>query len=347
VRLPSTRHRVLAIVLLAAVILSACSDDGDSASDGSDPTTTTAAGTNPDTTDAAPSDTLRIANLNMLHGLPLGNCPPETEGCKAAVRLDMVWQLLEEAGCPEVVTLQEVGPAQKEGIEARIGELCDGAYSIASETGVLPTEQWILTSLPVIESTSARLAGISRSAQLVRVDSPIGPADIVTTHFVAGSIDGGPCTAELCPSGVCDIGTDARLCNAMEVLELIESSADRAGITIVTGDLNDPVDGPSVGLILDAGFVDVWSEAGNDECDPATAENCTSGQTGEGPYDGLDLAENVRDERIDFILARTPDDCELDVVSAAMFAGEPFDPPMEGIYWASDHAGVQAEVACA
>jgi hypothetical protein len=342
---PSPVLRVAAALGLLVVMLAACSDDdgGDQATD----ETNDQASDDGSTTSTGPAGTLRIADLNMLHGLPLGNCPPETEGCKAAVRLDMVWQLLEEADCPEVVTLQEVGPAQKEGIEARIGELCDGAYAIASETGVLPTEQWVLTSLPVIETASLRLAGISRSAQLVRVDSAIGPADIVTTHFVANSIDGGPCTPELCTSGVCEVGTDARLCNAMETLELIERSADPEAITLVTGDLNDPIDGPPVRLILDAGFADVWEVAGNPDCDPGTGENCTSGQTGPGPYDGLDVVENVRDERIDYILARAPQSCELGVASASMFAAEPFDPPIDGIFWPSDHAGVQAELTCA
>jgi hypothetical protein len=30
-----------------------------------------------------------------------------------------------------------------------------------------------------------------------------------------------------------------------------------------------------------------------------------------------------------------------------MFAAEPFDPPIDGIFWPSDHAGVQAELTCA
>lgn len=337
-------------MLAVLAVLAGCSDGGDGESgdgEAAEGATTTSAG--------PMSGDLRIANLNVLHGLPLGNCPPETAGCQAAARLDAVWTFVEDAGCPDVLTFQEVGPEQQRGIPETLPDVCGGVYRVASETGRLPTEQWILTSLPVERTASTALAGISRSAQLVTVQSDLGPVDVVTTHFVA-DIDDGPCTGELCPSGLCEPGTEAGECNAIEVLDFVSREADPDTPTVLAGDLNDEVTGPRLARLLDAGFVDVWTLAGNDECEPSTSTNCTSGQRGDGPYDGLDVPTSTRDSRIDFVLVRTPDDCEVsadspddadgDGTSTGMFAGEPFDPPVAGVVWASDHTGVQADLSC-
>jgi hypothetical protein len=335
---------VAVLILLAA---GACSSGDEPSGAADDRTTSTATSGTDDVTDDPPADSLHIANLNVLHGLYLGgeSCTEETEGCKAAVRLDMLWDLLESADCPQVVTLQEIGPDQMALIPATIGEVCDGAYSVVSETGQLPTENWILSTLPVVHTASMRMGGLSRQAQLVRVESPMGLVDVVTTHFVA-SVDLAPCTPQLCSSGVCEPGTDTRTCNAMEILDFLEREGDPTIPAFLTGDLNESIDGAPVRLITDTGFVDVWSEVGNAECDPTTAANCTGGQTGAPPFDGLDSADNVRIVRIDFILARSVPDCEVVVEEAGLFGGEPFDPPVEGIYWASDHIGVQTTAHC-
>jgi hypothetical protein len=132
----------------------------------------------------------------------------------------------------------------------------------------------------------------------------------------------------------------------MEILDFLEREGDAAVPTFLTGDLNESIDGEPVRLITDTGFVDTWSEVGNEECDPTSSSNCTAGQTGPPPYDGLDLADNVRSVRIDFILARSTPDCELAIDEADLFGGEPFDPPVDGIYWVSDHIGVQAIARC-
>lgn len=338
------RARSVAVgALVVALVGAACTsdDDGDTTTDPEERT-----------------EDVTVVNLNVLHGLPIGNCPPETEGCNAAGRMEGTLRLLEEAGCPDIVALQEIGPDQMELIPAGLPDVCDGAYELVSPRpgGI---EQWVLSSLPVLDSGTEPISGLSRSIQWVRLDSDLGPIDFYTTHFVAG-IDTFPCTEELCPgieTGLCTPEMETGECDPFEAVDYIERTADAGTLTILTGDLNAEIDEPRVETITAEGFVDVWTLAGNGECDPDTAENCTSGQGGEGPFDGLDIAENTRDERIDFVLVRAPDDCELtlddpedgdgDGTATAMFAGEPFDPPVDGVYWASDHTGVQADISCA
>ena len=340
----ATRSRlVLLCALTIALVGAGCTsdDDGDSSDEPED-----AAG-------------VTVVSYNVLHGLPIDNCPEETEGCSAAARMDMTFQLLEDAGCPDVVGLQEVGPDQMELIPAGLPDICDGAYELVSPRPELPVEQWVLSSLPVLDSGTEPISGLSRSIQWVRLDSDVGPIDFYTTHFVA-SIDNLPCTEDLCRQGIeaglCTLEMETGECDPLEAVDYVDRTADPDTLTILTGDLNAEVDEPRIQTITDEGFVDVWTVAGNDECDPDTAENCTSGQGGDGPYDGLDIAENNRGSRIDFVLVRAPGDCELgldgpddgdgDQTATAMFAGEPFDPPVDGVYWPSDHTGVQADISC-
>jgi endonuclease/exonuclease/phosphatase family metal-dependent hydrolase len=342
----------VALVLIVATATSCSSSD-----DGETGTATTAPeGSDTSGSAAEPaSGDVRVVTYNLLHGLNLGaDCPPETQDCQAAARLDMTWALVEEAGCPDIIGLQEVGPTQQALIPASLGEVCDGAYSLVSADPQLPVEQWVLSSLPVVDAASEPISGISRSIQWVRLESDIGPVDFVTTHFVA-SIDNLPCTDELC-GDLCELGVEAGLCNPVEALDFIERHADPATPTILTGDLNASIDEPRLTALVDAGFVDVWTLAGNPECDPATGDACTSGLSGDGPYAGLDRPTNNRSSRIDFVLVRAPDSCDLavdgpddgdgDATVTGIFAGEPVDPPIEGVYWPSDHTGVQADLSC-
>jgi len=337
-------------VLALALVTVSCSDDGDGEDDAAD---------GEETPEESVAD-ITVVNLNVLHGLPLGNCPDETESCNAAARVDMMFDLLEQAGCPDIVGLQELAPAQFELIPAGLPDVCDGAYELVSERPNMGVEQWVLSSLPVLDAQTEVISGITRTVPWVRLDSALGPIDFYTTHFVAG-IDNVPCAEnqDFCPGiakGLCDLEMETGECNPLETVDFIDRTADPNTLTILTGDLNATIDEPRITTITDEGFVDVWTLAGNDECDPETAENCTSGQTGDGPFDGLDIPDNTRDQRIDFVLVRAPDDCDLradgpddpdgDGTSTGMFAGEPFDPPVDGVYWVSDHTGVQADLSC-
>jgi hypothetical protein len=259
-----------------------------------------------------------------------------------------------EAGCPHVLTFQEVGPAQRELLPVLLPEICDGEYERVSDRLDLPVEQWIVSTLPVGRAASAPISGVSRSVQLVVLESDWGLVNVATTHFVA-SIDNLPCNTELCTE-ICEPGVEAGACNPREVLAFLDAEAEPSAPTLLTGDLNAEITEPRLVTLTDAGFTDLWVEAGNPECDPGTTTGCTSGIHGEGPYDGLDTPVRTFSERIDFVLARIPDTCRLDLdspedddgdgTSTGPFSDGPAPETRSGIYWASDHGGVQVDLSC-
>jgi hypothetical protein len=354
---------VLATVAIAALV-GACSQDSDTSGPTTRPPTSTSTGgastgaTTADgtTTDATEGD-LTIVDLNVLHGLALdGACPPETESCQAAARLDILWEQIEDAACPDIVTLQEVGPAQIELLPQRVGDLCEGQYEIASEWIGLPVEVAILTSLPVLDHQGWRMSGINWAAQWAKVDTDLGAVEIVTAHFASSAepfacADGEDYCVPFCPE-------DARPgdCHPLEVLDAFQADPPTV-MQVVTGDLNRPIDDPRIQTLIDAGFVDAWTLAGNPECDPATGEGCTCCVGGEGPLAGLDEPDQVFGGRIDFVLARPPAPCELvadgpddgdgDGTVTGPFAREPRSTAVAGVFWSSDHSGVQADLSCA
>lgn len=290
---------------------------------------------------------MTVANLNLLHGLSLGdNCPEETAGCQAVARLGLVMDAVEAAGCPEVLTFQEVGPEQQELIPDLLPELCDGTYEVVSERPGLPVEQWILSTLPSLGAVSQPISGLSRSAQLVTLESDFGPVDVVTTHFVA-DIDNLPCNDELC-GDLCTIGEPAGDCNPLEVIDLVEREADPDTPTILTGDFNAELDEERIAMLRNGGFFDTVRAATQLECVPANGqlEVCTSGIDGPGPYEGLDRPDRTFDRQIDFImLQRTARDCRFGPVTGP-WLDQPAAEPVDGVYWASDHAGVVTQFLC-
>ncbi|MCZ7526482.1 MAG: endonuclease/exonuclease/phosphatase family protein [Acidimicrobiia bacterium] len=356
--------RRLIVVALVLVAGAACSGDGGdgapgapsapSATSTSAPTAASGAGTAaPGPTEPPPAAPgLRVVSLNVLHGL---FCEPATDFCDAPNRVALLLGLLEDAGCPELVGLQEIGPRQEELIVPALAGLCEGAYELVWNPEPGPDREMVLTSLPVLDERFVDLAGFPWSAHWVRVESPAGPVDFLTTHF-ASSANNPPCGPETCPP-LCPVGVETGTCHALEVVDFLDRYADPDGITVVAGDLNQPVDHPRIRTLLDAGFVDVWTAAGNPECDPATGEGCTcclDDESDPGVFSGTEAAY---DERIDFVLVRVPARCELvldppgdadgDGVGTGRFAGTPVADGPGGLTFPSDHAGVQADLACA
>jgi hypothetical protein len=70
---------------------------------------------------------LTVVNLNVLHGL---NCGAGL--CRVSDRTDLLFQWIEDAGCPDVVTLQEVSTFENsnlDAINARYPSACGGQYT--------------------------------------------------------------------------------------------------------------------------------------------------------------------------------------------------------------------------
>ncbi len=210
----------------------------------------------------------------------------------------------------------------------------------------LPVEQWTLSTLPVLRTVSRPISGLSRSAQLTTLDTEFGPVDIINTHFVA-SIDNLPCDDRLC-GDMCTPGELAGDCNPIEVLDLVERAADPQTPTIIAGDLNaDPLD-ERISVLQQAGFFDSVGSSTRLECVPEEGlfELCTSGIDGPGPYEGLDRPDRTFNRQIDFILFRRIErDCRFGDATGP-WLDQPAAEPADGVYWASDHAGVLTEFMC-
>jgi len=357
------------------------------------------------TADARPKNkkkTVEVANLNLLHGF---DCDPPTPGdgnqCRVADRVDLLVQHIIAIGCPDVVTLQEnvvnefvqTGATTVKGpldstvalIEARLGDLaavCGFAYEVVFDpegatAGGAPRgidEELILTRYPALEAEVTILYGVlepffNRHVLRARIDHPVGPVDVYTTHLASGSdLATVPCGAQIifpipCPAECDEFVDTVRECEAKQLALLVEATHDVDPPAFITGDFNA---GPGSNEVLEMtsrGWVDSHLEAGVAECNSTSGESCTSGRDEQGG-DLEDPTLNVN-RRIDYIFVVPPgdsvkcdgalqvfDDEKGPVTSVGLFAAEPnpFEPacgvaPLP-ICWTSDHSGNAANVSC-
>lgn len=352
------RVRLVAIVTMVSVLAVACASD-DPARDAG-PTTVPPASAaapttaTPPTTAATPPDTaaggpaISVVSLNVLHGHPLGapECA-DNDQCAAPDRIDLLAGHLEAAGCPEIVTLQEVDERIEELVTGALPEVCGGAYAphlLADPAVSLGIDrEMVLTTLPVHEETLLDLPAFPWSAHHVVLDSPLGDIDLVTTHLASGS-NNPPCSDSDDCQPPCGDRDDARLCGARMILDHLQRHGGE-GVWVVTGDLNAGPGEPARQLFLDAGFADAYLAAGNPECAPETAAGCTGGRS----ETDLDDPAATGTERIDYILVRNGADCAvpIDAGDAGGWADQPAEPVTTGgPVWVSDHNGVRATLRC-
>lgn len=310
---------------------------------------------------ARPAETpsLRMISINLLHGIPkpVGACDEDTDFCQAPDRLALLWRMIADAGCPEIVSLQEIGFRQKELVPATASALCGGRYRIVFDDQHLFDEQLLLTTLEPASARSSEvvdLDGDFRTATLVELRSPLGPVDVLSTH-IDDDLD--PCRGPLCDSPLCDPTMTVGVCQVVRILDLLRTKGDPSHLTILNGDLNQRAGGDGLRLLTGAGFVDSWIASGNPECDPTTGRGCTCCVAGTDRLGGLTDPDQRFVERIDWILVKAPPTCRLgfegpddsnaNKTTTGIFAGAPVREPIGGMVWASDHAGVQAELWCA
>ena len=259
------RSAIGAFLLLVVI---GCSDSSDSGN------------ANGGATAATPDIT--VASLNALHGL---FCAPETEDCRVADRLDLLFDWLEASDCPDVVLLQEIlGANIITLLDERAAVRCDGIYQVLSPDLVLG-QNFTLTRYPVLQTGEDELVGGIRNLFHVQVDHPPGPVDIFTTHFAAG-IDLAPCDAS-CPEECQAAGaSNTRECQAIQVIGHIRERAAPGSLRILGGDFNAEPDSSVYRFFVEEdGWVDAFPAAGNAECDPSTGAGCTSGRESENLSD--------------------------------------------------------------
>ena len=283
--------------------------------------------------EAVEYEAVRFVSQNILHGV---GCAVDSDACAVGERVALFMDQLETAGCPELVSLQEAN-------DPIVGLVAGGVggcgYEVVWDGDPGLDREVVLTTLPVIGSRRRVLADRFRSAYLVRVASPVGLVDFLTTHLA--SSDDRPCSADLCPPP-CDPAGSLRACQARQVLEFAQDVAVPGGVTVVGGDLNDVAGSPTVALFGEAGFIDSHLAAGHDECDPATGSGCTAGRDDVTLVDMADPASLQR-SRIDYLMySAAGRDCAVSD-GTGLFSAE---PAAGELAFPSDHTGVALTLVC-
>ena len=319
--------------------------------------------------DACLDRDVSAADLNVLHGI---FCPPATAFCRGAERIELLGQWLVGRGCPDIVALQEVfdgvaGGSNAALIASQLTAVCPFDYrSIYVRTNGVD-DSYILSRYPALSSEVAPLLGPLRNVLYARIDHPVGPIDVVSTHLASGSdLANSPCAVfGSCPQECIDAGAaTVRECQAVQVAQFLAARHDVADPALLMGDFNAEPGGFVYDQYVDRGWIDSTLAAGNAECDALTGVGCTSGRIDDELTDMESPALNV-DRRIDYIFVvppgigsscaaqlDSPTDADGDGIGTRLFADlpNPFGLPCgtapAPICWPSDHSGVQADLNC-
>jgi endonuclease/exonuclease/phosphatase family metal-dependent hydrolase len=342
------RAQLLPIAVLAfTLVAAACSS---SSGYGSRARESTPASTS--TTVAVPKRVFVLVSMNVLHG---ATCDDGPGHCAVTGRMALLARALEQAGCPEVVALQELAPWWRELLDARLPTLCRGAYHLVSPpvVGADLDVETVLSRLPASNAQRFDLAARAslRRALRVELQTSLGPVVLVVTHAGTGSDDfgnGGASCAESndCPPP-CDPTGSAFSCQIVQLREIAAAQSEDGRIaTLVVGDLNLVPAARPLRALTAAGFIDTYRAAGRPECNPATGRGCTSGR------DDTKLATlrepNARESvRVDDIFLHPTLRCRpVYGPETGLFAATPATSGPGGVVWISDHTGAALDLAC-
>ena len=284
-----------------------------------------------------PHASVRLVSQNILHGV---GCAPDSDSCRVGERVALFMEQLAQAGCPELVSIQE---ANERIVDLVSGEAGTCGYGVVWDDDPGLDREVVLTTLAVIDSQRRLLADRFRSAYLVRVASPVGVIDFLTTHLASGA-DDRACNPGLCPPP-CDPAGSLRTCQARQVLEFAREAALDGGVTVVGGDLNDSAGSPALEVFDEAGYVDSHLAAGHGECDPASGTGCTAGREDTSLAGMADPSSpsSRQSSRIDYLLYSAPGrDCSAGE-GTGLFNAEPATGELA---FPSDHTGVALTLVC-
>ncbi len=310
---------------------------------------------------------LTVANLNVLHGVI---CPAASDRCRLSDRMDLMFQWIEDAGCPDVVTLQEVstfGNSVLAAVNARYPTACGGQYTQLFLPHSIIDEEMILTRYPVLDSALLVLHGdpaLQRHVLHGRIDHPKGPIDIFTTHLASGSDNANGACASPCPAECVSAGAATnRQCQAVQLANWVALRHTSPTPAIVTGDMNAaPGSFEYDHLVVTSGYTDTYLAAGMPECVPATGVGCTSGRE-DANLSQLESSASNEDRRIDFtflvsppagsscnLAIEGPGDLDADGTTTRIFSDDPnpfapgCGPAPDAICWPSDHEGSELDL---
>jgi endonuclease/exonuclease/phosphatase family metal-dependent hydrolase len=251
-------------------------------------------------------------------------------------------------------------------------------------------EELILSRYPIVEHDLLLLHSalftpddptqqfFARHVLFARINHPVGPIDVFTTHLAASEDFGENMCASLvsfpfppgditfdvpCPAE-CDPSQPVRACEARQVANFVKKRHHGSLPAFITGDFN-AIPGTAVYYEFvnaepDRPWVDSHLAAGKRECKPHTGVGCTAGRVAvrlDGSSELEEPARNV-DERIDYIFVVPPApefECNIQKRKTGIFAGKPnpfmpestqCGPLPSPICWASDHNGTMAHLRC-
>lgn len=333
---------LVAGLVAAALLLAAAGTAG--------PLATPAAG---GTAGAGGGGDLRVVNYNLLHGT---FCDDDTH-CQVSDRVDLFLRQLEEAGCPEVVGLQEVSDEIRPMFVDRVPDVCGGEYDVVFTDTQGNDTELVLTTLKARRPSVHSLPGGLRRASRVELRSPVGPVVLVVTHQ-DGDKTFPSCRDDIeryqCPKP-CPAGTTYAECQTILGLQLATRGGAKDAIRIYMGDFNVPAGTDRYERILGEGFLDSHLAAGNPECDAATGAECTAGREDQ-QIAALKDPSAREDERIDFIFVKPPKGCSAtfdpitdgdgDGTGTGLFAAAPAVDGPGGLVWPSDHTAVSMDMTC-
>tara|TARA_R110002072_G_scaffold8842_6_gene44022 strand:+ start:2825 stop:3958 length:1134 start_codon:yes stop_codon:yes gene_type:complete len=289
-----------------------------------------------------------IANLNILHGFDCDPpAPAEGDQCRVQERVALLTEHLIAAGCPDLVTLQEVINAEfaptAQGqavesilllIEAELPDLaaaCGFTYQMVYEplltVAIAEIDgELLLSRYPVIQTGTKVLHGalyneitgalvFARHVLHARIDHPSGEVDVYTTHLASGSdLATSICDAEFCPME-CDSDDTYRACQAEQLALYVEQTRGFNNLALITGDFNAVPASTEYLSMTSRGWLDSHQVAEQDECDSNTGSGCTSGRNSSAE-DLENPALNVG-RRIDYIFVALPQDNSACIASVA------------------------------
>jgi len=289
---------------------------------------------------AAADASVRIVSQNILHGIA---CAPDTDRCELPARVALFTRQLDEAGCPDIVGVQEANKAVSDALGVELPKVCDGRYQVVNDDDPSLDRELVLTTGEVIDASRIRLAGPLRTAFRATIATKVGLVDFITTHL-ASSSDDRPCDTTTCPPP-CRTDDTLNTCQAREVAALATQSTDPSAVTVIAGDLNAKVDEPTNDVLREAGYIDTHLAAGNEECDPASGAQCTSGRVDDDLSDLTDPTSR-QTERIDFIYVGGSRNCTV-VSPTGLFNAVPAVGDPSELAFPSDHTGVTTALRCA
>ena len=296
---------------------------------------------------------LRIVVFNVLHGIL---CPPETNECQADDRVELLGRHLQDAKCPQVVALEEIG----EPMYARISGapwVQDCKYEVVWHGQPGPDHELVLTTLPVKSEQLTILAGNFRGAYRLVLQSKVAPVVLVVSHQQG---DPGPddppepCTTEVCPPP-CSVSDSVPACQTLQAEQLATKGGPKGALRILSGDFNVTATSDRYRGLIANGWIDSHLAAKNAECEPCDRHELH--ERSRGPGDGRAARSDEQGiERIDFILVKSPKGCRVafdrasdhdeDGLGTGLFAHEPVSDGPGGIAFVSDHTGTAADISC-